>query len=128
MISEKNFSNADPTALPADTEYERCNFSHTQPASLGPALGVRLWPGDDTPRTFTDCNLFNCEPPPGSTLVNSNAWIAETGLNAHVDELTVNGVVQHTNQYHKGRRHGRYNPVTEQYDYETPVEYGEDFE
>lgn len=126
MISEKNFSNADPTTLPADTEYERCNFSHTQPASLGPALGVRLWPGDDTPRTFTDCNLFNCEPPPGSTLVRCNTWIVETGIIGPVDELVVDGVVEHTVQYHDRTLYGKYTEAG--YVYETvPVTTPEDY-
>src|SRR5210317_505769 len=108
MISEKNFSNQDPASIPVDTEYERCNFSRSQPELGPPVVGVRLFPGDDTPRTFTDCNLMNCEPPPGSTLVNCNTWIVTTGEVGPVDTLEVDGVVVHTTQYHDRTVHARY--------------------
>jgi len=128
VISEKNFHDMDPALIPVDTEYERCNFSRSQPDMSGPIVGVRLFPGDDTPRTFTDCNLFNCEPPPGSTLIRCNTWIAQTGQLAHTDELIVDTVVLDTTQYHKQIRHGRYNPLTESYDYDgAPIESGEDY-
>ena len=128
MAIEKNYSNQDPTTLPADLEFTRCNFSQSQPASLGPALGVRLWPGDDTPRTFTDCNLFNCEPPPGSVLVRCPTWIVQTGIDGPTDELTVDGVVTHTTQYHDRTNYGKYNAETESYDYEaTPITTPEDY-
>ncbi len=127
MISEKNFSNMDPTLIPVDASYERCNFSRSQPLQTGPpALGVRLFPGDDTPRTFTDCNLFNCEPPPGSILNNCNTWIVSTGEIGPVDELIVDGVVQHTTQYHDRTMYGKY--TTAGYVYEpTPVTTPEDY-
>ena len=109
MISEKNFSNLDPATIPVDLEYQRCNFSHSQPDTDGAeVIGIRLFPGDDTPRTFTDCNLFNCEPPPDSTLVNCNTWIVTTGELGPIDELTVDGVVQHTTQYHDRTVHAKY--------------------
>ena len=108
MISEKNFSNMDVNLIPLDSEYERCNFSRSQPELGPPVVGVRLFPGDDTPRTFTDCNLFNCEPPPGSTLVNCNTWIVTTGEIGPTDSLTVDGQVQHTTQYHDRTVHARY--------------------
>ena len=57
--------------LPAefiDVLYVNCNFSQDQPDTSGAQpKGVRLFPGDDTPRHFEDCNLHNCELPPGST-------------------------------------------------------------
>ena len=108
MISEKNFSNMDPALIPVDDQYVRCNFSQEQPASTGPLAGVRLFPGDDTPRTFTDCNLFNCEPPPGSILVRCNTWQVTTGELGPVDELVIDGVVEHTTQYHDRTCHGKY--------------------
>ena len=126
MISEKNFSNWDVNTIPDDDQYERCNFSHSQPAQTSPALGVRLFPGDDTPRVFTDCNLFNCEPPPGSILINCNTWIVSTGEIGPVDELIVDGVVQHTTQYHDRTLYGKY--TTSGYVYEAvPVTTPEDY-
>ena len=116
MISEKNFSNQDPATIPVDTEYQRCNFSRSQPELGPPVVGVRLFPGDDTPRTFTDCNLFNCEPPPGSTLVNCNTWIVTTGELGPVDELEVDGVVVHSTQYHDRTVHAKLDPDTLTYD------------
>jgi len=64
----KNFSGQVPPSI-IDTEYQNCNFC--QPAPVpdgGDYIGVRLFPGDNTPRTFTHCNMQNCEPPPGSTI------------------------------------------------------------
>ena len=116
MISEQNFSNMPVNEIPVDTEYQRCNFSRSQPDLGPPVKGVRLFPGDDTPRTFIDCNLFNCEPPPGSTLIRCNTWIVETGILGPVDELVVDGVVQHTTQYHDRTVHAKYDPDTGTYD------------
>ena len=126
MISEKNFSNMDVNLIPVDTEYERCNFSRYQPELGPPIVGVRLFPGDDTPRTFTDCNLFNCEPPPGSILNNCNTWIVETGILGPTDTLEIDGVVEHTVQYHDRTLHGKY--TESGYVYEpTPVTTPEDY-
>lgn len=109
MIAEKNFSNQDPATIPVDTEYQRCNFSRSQPDTSGAeVVGVRLFPGDDTPRTFIDCNLFNCEPPPGSTLVRCNTWIVTTGELGPTDTLEIDGQVEHTTQYHDRTVHARY--------------------
>ena len=115
MISKKNFSNMDVNLIPVDTSYEQCNFSRSQPELGPPVVGVRLFPGDDTPRTFTDCNLFNCEPPPGSILVRCNTWIVETSIPAHVDELIIDGIVVHTTQFHDRTCYGKY--VDGAYDY-----------
>jgi len=50
-----------------DVRYEHCNFSQPQPAeSGGKKIGVRIFPLDNTSRIFADCNLNNCELPPGS--------------------------------------------------------------
>lgn len=124
MIKEKNFSNADPAALPADTEYVRCNFTQTVPDTSGAnPVGVRLWPGDDTPRTFTNCNMVNCEPPPGSTLVQCNTAINEYDLPDFEETIVVDGVEVYRRQFKKNRMHGRYNPDTESYEYHSsPIE------
>ena len=109
MISNGNFLEMDPALIPKDTEYHRCNFWRAQPDTSGPeVVGVRLFPGDDTPRTFIGCNLFNCEPPPGSTVVRCNTWIVTTGELGPIDELVVDGVVEHTVQYHDRTVHGKY--------------------
>ena len=47
---------------PSDIQdvYENSNFTQ-------PLAHTRIFPGDDTPRTFIRCNLKNCDLPPGST-------------------------------------------------------------
>lgn len=127
MISKKNFANIDPSLIPVDTEYEFCNFSRIQPDTSGAeVVGVRLFPGDDTPRIFRSCNMMNCEPPPGSTLIGCNTYIITQGELGPVDTLTIDGVVEHTTQYHDRTIHARYidgaydrtgYPVTEPEDY-----------
>jgi hypothetical protein len=108
-IVEKNFSNIDPALIPDEQEFVRCNFSRKQPDTSGPeAVGVRLFPGNDAPRIFIDCNLMNCEPPPGSILVRCNTWIVTTGELAHTEELTIDGVVEHSIQYHDRTVHAKY--------------------
>ena len=130
-IAEKNFTQPDPADIPKDAVYERCNFSRTQPADAteGAAVGVRLFPGDDTPRTFIDCNLFNCEPPPGSLLQGCNTWIVETGITPSLKEddvVEVDGVEVSRTVYHDRKVLARYvdgayqqvaSPVPEPEDY-----------
>ncbi len=72
MTEKKNFS-GQTTPKIKDTEYRNCNFS--QPDCVddaGKMRGVRIFPGDDTPRTFIGCNMVNCEPPLGSTQIDCN--------------------------------------------------------
>ena len=128
-ISKKNFSNMDPALIPVDTEYVSCNFGRWLPDMTGPQpVGVRLFPGDDTPRTFTDCNLLNCEPPPGSTLVRCNTNIIEKNINAHTETVTVDSVVVSSRTFKKSIHHGKYNPQTGSYDYlPSPVDMPEDY-
>ena len=58
-----NYSHmATPTVVKA--AYEGDNFSQA-------VANTRIFPGDDTPRTFTRCNLVNCDLPPGSTKIDS---------------------------------------------------------
>ena len=61
MIKNKNFSGQETPSIIAG-EYRNCNFSQ-------PVPGTRIFPGDDKPRTFYECNLVNCIPPPGSNLL-----------------------------------------------------------
>ena len=117
MIENRNFSNLDVAAIPLDTEYRRCNFSRFT-ADLGPPIvGTRLFPGDDTPRTFVECNLVNCEPPPGSTLVRCNTTLLERDHLIDTDSVTIDGNLVATVQRTGVRIHGRYNGDTESYDY-----------
>jgi hypothetical protein len=129
MIRQKNFSNVDPTTLPADTDYEQCNFSQRVPDTSGANVeGVRLWPGDDTPRTFTNCNLVNCEPPPGSTIVNCNTSISEYDVFSHADEIWVDEVMVSSEDKHNQVIHGRLDPDTLTYVYEpAPIVVPQDY-
>ena len=122
MIKQKNFSNVDPSSLPADTVYEQCNFVQTVPDTSGAdPKGVRLWPGDDTPRTFINCNLVNCEPPPGSICTSCNHSINKYNVFSHVDEVWVDNVLVHSEDKHNMEMYGRYNPDTESYEYNPSV-------
>ena len=71
-------------ALAPDTEglvydgYAFC-FAHpdyTQNVDPDTPVGHRIFPDDDTPRTFVNCNLLNATPPPGSTVTGCNTTIA----------------------------------------------------
>ena len=109
VITEKNFAGMDPASIPVADEYVRCNFSRLQPdTGQNPPVGVRLFPGDETPRTFRNCNLFNCEPPPGSTVVDCNTWIVTTGELAHTEDLVIDGQVEDTIQFHDRTCHGKW--------------------
>ena len=91
MIEGKNFARTTTPRL-IDTEYRDCNFSQSQPIDVdGKKRGVRLFPGDNTPRTFINCNLVNAEPPPGSTVTNCNTWIIERNAVTSTDSVTVDG-------------------------------------
>lgn len=63
-------------------KYRSCNFSQ-------PVPGTRLWPGDDTPRVFEECNLVNCVPPPGSTLTKCNTTQVERMVEDGTEDVTV---------------------------------------
>lgn len=86
MTENKNFcGQVTPSII--DIEYERCNFAHKNCIDDGQKKGVRIFPGDDTPRTFRNCNLTNCELPPNSTTVSCTTAILESC--AYVDSDTV---------------------------------------
>ncbi len=105
MTEDKNFTNqATPSII--DTEYRGCNFTQRVPLDVaGLKRGVRLFPGDDTPRVFIDCNLCNCEPPPGSTVTGGLRVIKEFGVETDTDTITIAGqsiVLQHHADYIHG--------------------------
>ena len=124
-ISNKNFTTVDVADIPVDTEYVSCNFARPAPDMTVPAtpVGIRLFPGDDTPRTFRDCNLINCEVPPGSTVISCNTAVSEYGVFDYEETVTIDGVVVNTTTFTKQVVYGRWNPDTESYDYyPTPLE------
>jgi hypothetical protein len=124
-ISRKNFSNFAPGTIPEDTEYVRCNFTQSVPDTSGAnPVGVEMFPGySGPPMTFRNCNLVNCEPPPGSTLMNCNTSVSEYDVFDRDETITVDGVVVSTRTFNKQVIHGKYNPETEAYEYlPTPVE------
>jgi hypothetical protein len=128
MIRDKNFTDWDVNDIPVDSIYKNCNFTQRTPDTSGPnPVGIRLFPGDDTPRTFDHCNMVNCEPAPGSILINCNTAINEYGLDAHTEEIVVDTVVVSSHTFKKMRLHGRLNPTTLQYEYYAPVDVGEDY-
>ena len=130
-VAEKNYTGTAPDALPSEpTLFVRCNFARTQPAQTGEgtARGVRLWPGDDTPRVFQDCNLMNCELPPGSRTDNCNTWIVETGVTPAQkpdDVVEVDGVEISREVYHDRINYGKW--TEEGYQYITPILSPEDY-
>ena len=89
VTERKNFSGqATPSII--DTEYQRCNFAQTLPDPNLPNR-VRIFPGDDTPRTFFRCNLVNCEVPPGSTVTKCNTSIVAPNMLIGSITITVDG-------------------------------------
>lgn len=115
MTEHKKFSGQTTPSI-IDTEYQFCNFTQFAPADVGGLKrGVRLFPGDDTPRTFINCNMANCEPPPGSTLVDCNTTVAEWHVPTEVDTITINGESM-TLQHYSKFTYGRFNPDTWEYD------------
>jgi hypothetical protein len=92
MIERKNFSGQVSPDVGGETEFSQCNFTQPEPVLDGALyVGVRLFPGDDTPRTFTKCNLVNCETPPGSTMTGCNQSISRTMIVTSTDELVIDG-------------------------------------
>lgn len=92
MIKSKNFQKTAIADIPKDSEYKECNFSRQNCIEDGGVKkGVRLFPGDDTPRTFIGCNLVNCEPPPGSTCTICNNAITEKQVEMSSEDLVIDG-------------------------------------
>ena len=114
MTVGKNFS-GQPTPSIIDGEYRRCNFSQPTPIDVaGQKRGVRLFPTDDTPRTFIECNLTNAEPPPGSTLVQCLTVVKEHRVITSTDTITIDGVSETVDHY-SDLVYGRFDPATESY-------------
>ena len=108
IVERKNFSGQQTPSVIA-AEYRGCNFSQPKPES-GP-VGVRLFPGDDTPRTFIECNLVNACPPPGSTLVNCNTTLRESQVEVGTETVEVGGREVEIKRY-ADQIFGRTNPET----------------
>ena len=101
MIERKNYSGQVSPEVGGETEFTRCNFAQPAPVLDGADyIGTRLFPGDDTPRTFTNCNLVNCELPPGSTATKCNTTIRRTKVETGSDELVIDGVTITTPIHH----------------------------
>ena len=114
MIQRRNFS-GQPTPAVIDLVYQECNFSFPEPRDVGGRKrGVRLFPDDDTPRTFIRCNLTNAEPPPGSTVVNCNTTMKETNQVRAVETVIVDGETLEI-AFHQDVIHGRWDPASGAY-------------
>ena len=122
MTKGKNFS-GQPTPSIIDTEYRRCNFSQPAPIDVaGFKRGVRLFPGDDTPRTFVNCGMMNAEPPPGSTVTGCLTVVKQMGVVTSTDTITIDGASE-TVEHHSDFVHGRFDPATGGYeDFPVPDE------
>lgn len=93
MIEEGNFiGNADPD-VGGETEFLHCNFAQRVPVDNGNMEGVRLFPSvsDGSAYVFTECNLVNCEPPPGAKINNCLTIIKSFKLPGTPDTLTIDG-------------------------------------
>ena len=115
MTRKKNFSNQDTPSI-VDTEYSDCNFMHTSAILDGlDWKGHRLFPGDDTPRTFTNCNLANCEVSPGSIVVGCNTTIFRPEVFDFQDApIEIDGESISINHY-KRIVYGRWTPAGYEY-------------
>ena len=92
MTRNKNFSGQQTPSIVDDTYYH-CNFTQPQPVFYrdGNAYGVRLFPGDDTPRNFIECNLTNCALPPGSTVEGCNRAVVSRHQPIETEDIVVDG-------------------------------------
>ncbi len=100
MISNKNFSRNPNPDVGSETEFERCNFSQSEPVFDDPDwVGVPILTGQG-PCIFTNCNLVNCEPPAGSIMIKCNTTIRRTKVQTDSDVLTLDGVDIVTPIYH----------------------------
>lgn len=99
MTKDMNFQK-EVTPSVIDAEYERCNFSKQNCIDDGGVKkGVRIFPGDDTPRTFIKCNLTNCELPPNSTTVSCTNAIKEKCVYVDSDFVEIDGEVIEVKNY-----------------------------
>ena len=120
MVKDKNFSNQIIPRI-IDIEYRDCNFSHSDCIEvLGQKVGVRIFPDDDTPRTFIGCNMRNCEPPPGSSMINSYSTIIERIAIVNTEILQIDAEQIEVNDY-ADKIHGFYYEGTYTY-HSIPIE------
>ena len=113
MVKLKNFSGltTPPPPYDTETEFEQCNFTQPAPDTSGAnPVGVRLWPGNDTARTFFRCNLLNCEPPPGSTVTKCLTAMKSFGLLGTLETVEIDTVVLDSYQNRFNRVHGQREP------------------
>lgn len=113
MVERKNFNGLIIPSAPYDveTEFFQCNFSQPAPDTSGAnPVGIRLWPGDDTPRTFIRCNMMNCEPPPGSTVTKCLTCLKTVGMLGTLETIEIDGAVLGSHQKIFSRVHGRREP------------------
>ena len=107
MIVLGNFAGNPNPDVGGETEFRNCNFAQPAPVDVGGKMrGVRLFLGYDTPRTSTSCNLCNCEPPPGSTVIDSNTCIKTYYVETEAEKVTIDAeaiVLQHHADYIYGR-------------------------
>ena len=105
-----------------DTEYNQCNFMQPQPVDdPSGKVGVRIFPGDNTPRTFIDCNLVNVEVPPGSTIQGGNIAIIARNVVTSTEEIVIGGesiIFENLSNF----CHGRYNSDTLEIEYRDEVD------
>lgn len=100
MIEWENFMKTPIEDIPKDLEYRHCNFSQkTCVHENGTIRGHRLFPGDDTPRTFIRCNMCNCEPPPGSTCVQCGGTICDIAVLDSTNIIDIDGFKIEQNTY-----------------------------
>ncbi len=80
-IERKNYAGQVAPDTGDVLEFVACNFAHEAPAMQGAtAVPVRLWPGDNRPRQFRDCNMVNAAGPDGSTYENCNTAIVSRAV------------------------------------------------
>ena len=108
MITAKNFSGQLTPAIkgqPAIVErYGNCNFTQPQP-------NTRIFPGDDTPREFIECNLVNCIVPAGCKLTRCNTTQVMRMVEDGTEDIVIDGKVNKIKKY-VDRVLGRYNRET----------------
>jgi len=100
VISGRNFSGQ--VSPPKADKYIACNLG--QPdcrREAGKPKGIRLWPNDDTPRSFERCRLTNCELPPGSTTVGCRQAILEKKVLKDTDTIKIDGEEITTENYER---------------------------
>ena len=123
MTEHKDFSGQVFPVI-ADTEYLRCKFNHPAPVVLAgeERRGVRIFPGDDTPRIFINCSLVNAEPPPGSILTNCLTCMKERNVVTSVDTLTIDSKIE-VIEHHSDFVYGKYDSIIQGYvDFTPPDE------